>query len=89
MDWKLALTAFSAVFIAELGDKTNLATMALAGGASSKLSVFAGASLALIATTALGVLAGDLVSRYVPELWINRGAGTMFVVIGLFYLFGK
>jgi Ca2+/H+ antiporter, TMEM165/GDT1 family len=89
VDWKLALTAFGAVFIAELGDKTNLATMAMAGGSASKLSVFAGATLALIATTALGVLAGDLVGRYVPELWINRGAGTLFVVIGLFYLFGK
>lgn len=89
MDWKLVATAFSAVFIAELGDKTNLATMALAGGNSSKWSVFVGASLALIATTALGVLAGGLVSRYVPELWIHRGAGVMFITIGLFYLLGK
>lgn len=89
MDWKLVATAFSAVFIAELGDKTNLATMALAGGNTSKWSVFVGASLALIATTALGVLAGGLVSRFVPELWIHRGAGVMFIVIGLFYLFGK
>ena len=89
MDWKLVATAFGAVFIAELGDKTNLATMALAGSNASKWSVFVGASVALIATTALGVLAGDLVSRFVPELWINRGAGTLFVVIGLFYLFGK
>lgn len=89
MDWKLALTAFSAVFIAELGDKTNLATMALAGGAGSKLSVFVGASLALIATTALGVLAGGIVSRFVPELWIHRGAGVLFVGIGIYYLLGK
>lgn len=89
MDWKLAATAFGAVFIAELGDKTNLATMALAGGAQSKLSVFLGASLALVATTAIGVLLGDLVSRVVPELWIHRGAGLMFVVIGLYFLSGR
>lgn len=89
MDWKLVATAFAAVFLAELGDKTNLATMALAGSNASKWSVFVGASVALIATTALGVLAGDLVSRFVPEIWINRGAGSMFVLIGLFYLFGK
>lgn len=89
MDWKLVATAFGLVFIAELGDKTNLATMALAGSNASKWSVFAGASLALVLTTALGVLAGDLVSRVVPELWINRGAGLMFIAIGLFYLVGR
>ena len=89
MDWKLAATAFGAVFIAELGDKTNLATMALAGGAQSKLSVFLGASAALVATTAIGVLLGDLVSRVVPELWIHRGAGLMFVLIGIYFLSGR
>ncbi|MCB9780599.1 MAG: TMEM165/GDT1 family protein [Alphaproteobacteria bacterium] len=89
MDWKLAATAFATIFIAELGDKTNLATMALSGGSQSKWAVFLGASAGLIATTALGVLAGDLVSRYVPELWVNRGAGVMFIVIGLFFLVGK
>lgn len=89
MDWKLVSTAFVAVFIAELGDKTNLATMAMAGGAQSKLSVFLGASAALVATTAIGVLLGDLVSRAVPEVWIHRGAGVMFVAIGLWFLSGK
>lgn len=89
MDWKLVATAFAAVFIAELGDKTNLATMALAGGAQSKLSVFVGASAALVATTAIGVLLGDLVSRFVPELWLHRGAGIMFVLIGLWFLSGR
>lgn len=89
MDWKLAATAFGAVFIAELGDKTNLATMAMAGGSASKLSVFLGASAALVATTAIGVLVGDLVGRLIPELWLHRGAGVMFIAIGLWFLFGR
>ncbi|RME26679.1 MAG: TMEM165/GDT1 family protein [Deltaproteobacteria bacterium] len=89
MDLRLVMSAFAAIFIAELGDKTQLATMAMAGTAESKLSIFCGAALALVATSALGVLVGGALSRTVPELWMNRGAGVMFIVIGLFYLFGR
>ena len=89
MDWKLVGTAFVAVFVAELGDKTQLATMAMAGGASSKWSVFLGAATALVATSALGVLVGSALSEVVPDVWIRRAAGVLFIAIGAFYLLGR
>jgi putative Ca2+/H+ antiporter (TMEM165/GDT1 family) len=83
VDWKVFSTAFAAVFVAEIGDKTQLAAFALSGGASSKWAVFIGASLALIAATAIAVLAGGVVGRYVPVHWVKRGAGVLFIVIGV------
>jgi putative Ca2+/H+ antiporter (TMEM165/GDT1 family) len=89
MDWKLFTSTFSLVFLAEMGDKTQLATMAMAGGGSSRWVVFAGAALALIATTAVAVLLGGVVSRYVPEIWVKRAAGTLFIVLGVLFLLAK
>jgi Ca2+/H+ antiporter, TMEM165/GDT1 family len=89
MDLRTVASVFSLVFVAELGDKTQLATMALASGGKSKLAVFVGASLALIATTALGVLLGDVVSRFVSPLWIKRIAGAGFILMGGWLLSGR
>jgi putative Ca2+/H+ antiporter (TMEM165/GDT1 family) len=89
MDWKLIATTFGAVFLAELGDKTQLATMGLASGAASKWAVFIGAALALILTSAIGVLVGDGLSRVIPPIWINRGAGVLFIAIGIFMLWPR
>ena len=89
MAWKLASATFLTIFVAEMGDKTQLAAFALAGGGSSKWAVFIGASVALVATTAIAVLAGGLVGRYVPELWLKRGAGVAFVAMGLVFLLAK
>jgi putative Ca2+/H+ antiporter (TMEM165/GDT1 family) len=86
MDFKLLATTFVAIFIAELGDKTQLATVGLAGSNASKWTVFLGASLALVATSAIGVLAGGVLSKYVPPLYVHKGAGVLFVVIGVVYL---
>lgn len=86
MNWKLFATTFATVFVAELGDKTQLATMTLAAGSSSRWVVFAGAALALVATSLLGVLAGDLVARTVSPVWIKRIAGAIFIVLGVIYL---
>jgi len=81
-------TVFVAVFIAELGDKTQLATMLFAADKGvSKLTVFAGASLALILASAIGVLAGGLVSQYVSEKYLHYAAGAGFVAIGVWTLF--
>ncbi len=87
MDWKLIATTFTTIFLAEIGDKTQLAALALSGGSPSKWSVFIGASIALLSATALAVLAGGVVERYVPLLWLKRGAGVLFVAIGLLFLF--
>ncbi len=88
MDWKLLASTFAAVFLAEMGDKTQLATMSLAAG-GSRWAVFVGAALALVLTSAVAVLAGEVVARVVPPIWIRRGAGLLFLVLGALYLFGK
>ena len=88
MDWKLLASTFAAVFLAEMGDKTQLATMSLAAG-GSRWAVFGGAALALVLTSAVAVLAGEVVARVVSPIWIRRGAGLLFLVLGALYLFGK
>ncbi len=87
MDWKVLSTVFASVFIAELGDKTQLATMLFASDKDiSKLTVFAGASLALIITSALGVAAGSLLSQYIGEKQLHYLAGIGFIAIGVWTL---
>jgi putative Ca2+/H+ antiporter (TMEM165/GDT1 family) len=88
MDWKVLSTVFASVFIAELGDKTQLATMLFASDKQiSKLTVFAGASFALILTSAVGVLAGSVLSQYVSEKHLRYVAGVGFIAIGAWTLF--
>ena len=89
MDWKLLATSFGMVFIAELGDKTQLATLSLASGPVSRLSVFLGSAGALVCTSLLAVLAGAAISQYVPAQYLRRGAGAVFIVLGLLYMFRK
>jgi len=87
MDWKILSTVFTSVFIAELGDKTQLATLLFASDKEiSKLTVFAGAASALIVTSALGVLAGGVVSNYVSEKYLHYLAGIGFIAIGVWTL---
>ena len=87
MDWRILGTVFTSVFIAELGDKTQLATMLFASDKdTSKLMVFIGASLALIVTSAIGVLAGSVISQYVSEKTLSYLAGFGLIVIGIWTL---
>jgi len=87
MDYRILLTVFATVFIAELGDKTQLATMLFATDKEvSKLTIFLGASLALIATSAIGVLVGSAISDYISEKHLHYIAGTSFIIIGLWTL---
>jgi putative Ca2+/H+ antiporter (TMEM165/GDT1 family) len=86
MDWKLFASTFAAVFVAEMGDKTQLATLSLAGSASSRLTVFGASALALVLTSAIAVLLGEAVARAVPPIWIKRAAGVIFLVLGVVYL---
>jgi putative Ca2+/H+ antiporter (TMEM165/GDT1 family) len=89
MDWKLALTTFGAVFLAELGDKTQLATLAFATSARSRWAVFLGSALALIATSAIAVLAGEAITRAISPRLLKRIAGIAFVAIGLWVLWSS
>lgn len=89
MDWKLLASTFALIFLAELGDKTQLATLSLAASGKSRLVVFVAASAALIATSAIAVVAGEAIARLVPEAWIRRAAGVGFLVLGVLFLAGK
>ena len=87
MDWKILSTVFTSVFIAELGDKTQLATMLFASDKdTSKLTVFLGASLALVVTSALGAAAGSFLAQYVSEKFLHYLAGVGFIAIGVWTL---
>jgi putative Ca2+/H+ antiporter (TMEM165/GDT1 family) len=88
MDWNILSTIFTSVFIAELGDKTQLATMLFASDKdASKLTVFVGAVLALVVTSAIGVVAGSALSQYVSEKVLHYLAGIGFIAIGVWTLF--
>ncbi len=89
MDWKIFGTAFITLFLAELGDKTQLAVITMTSSTESKVSVFLGAALALVAVTLLGVLFGGVLSQYIPTEWLQRIVATAFIVIGVLMLFGK
>ncbi len=87
MDWKILLTVLSTVFVAELGDKTQLATLLFAADKEvSKFAVFLGASLALVLTSAIGVAAGGLISQFISEKHLHVIAGVGFMGIGVWTL---
>jgi putative Ca2+/H+ antiporter (TMEM165/GDT1 family) len=84
MDWRLLFTVFSTVFIAEIGDKTQLATLLYASGPqANRLTVFLGAASALVLTSALGVVAGALLSQYLNPKYLAWVAGAGFIAIGI------
>jgi len=83
MEFKALAAIFGTVFLAELGDKTQLATLLFASDpAVSKLTVFVAASTALIVATGIGVLAGGFVSQHVSPTALKYVAGIGFVLIG-------
>lgn len=87
MDMKILSTVFASVFVAELGDKTQLATLLFASDREvSKLTVFLGAALALVVASAVGVLAGALLSEHINEKYLHYAAGLGFIVIGVWTL---
>jgi putative Ca2+/H+ antiporter (TMEM165/GDT1 family) len=90
MDLKLFATVFSTVFIAELGDKTQLATLLYASDASHpKFTVFAASAAALVLTSALGVLAGSLLAEHVNPKIVRWVAGLGFVAVGVWVLLAR
>ena len=88
MEWKLFITVFGAVFVAEMADKTQLVTLLFAADKEvSKLSVFLGSASALVLTSAIGVLAGALLSQAINAKMMSIIAGAGFIVIGIFTLY--
>lgn len=89
MDLRVLLTTFGIIFLAEMGDKTQLAAMTMAADTKRPWAVFLGSALALAAVSGLGVLVGTLVGDYLPVVWVKRVAATAFIVIGVLMLLGK
>ncbi len=84
MDLRLFATVFSTIFVAELGDKTQLATFLYAADAHNpKLTVFAASAAALVLTSALGVIAGAFISQHVSPKALSWVAGAGFIAVGI------
>jgi putative Ca2+/H+ antiporter (TMEM165/GDT1 family) len=89
MDWRVFLTTFGVIFLAEMGDKTQLAAMTMAADSKKPWAVFLAAALALTAVSAVGVLVGGVIGSYVPLIWIKRAAAAAFILIGVLMLLNK
>ncbi len=89
MDLRVLLTTFGVIFLAEMGDKTQLAAMTMSAQTKKPWAVFIGAAVALTAVSALGVLVGSVIGDYVPLIWVKRVAASAFIVIGVLMLMGK
>lgn len=89
MDFRVLLTTFGIIFLAEMGDKTQLAAMTMSAQTKKPWAVFIGSSLALAAVSALGVVVGSVIGEYVPLEWVKRIAAVAFIIIGVLMLAGK
>ena len=89
MDFRVLLTTFGIIFLAEMGDKTQLAAMTMSAQTKKPWAVFIGSSLALTAVSALGVVVGSVIGEYVPLEWVKRIAAVAFIIIGVLMLAGK
>ena len=79
----LLLTTFITVFLAEMGDKTQLTTITLSSTTNKPLAVFIGSSIALVLATLLGALAGGSISNLIPAFLLKQLSGIVFLIIGI------
>lgn len=89
MDWRVFITTFGVIFLAEMGDKTQLAAMTMSAETKRPWIVLLSASLAIACVSAIGVLVGSFLSNYLPLEWIKRVAAVVFIAIGTLILLGK
>jgi len=88
--WRTLLTVFGTVFFAEVGDKTQLATMLFAAeGKSNKWVIFAGSALALTLAAAIGVMVGAQLERFISPRTLKLIAGVGFIAIGLWTMLSR
>lgn len=80
------MISFTMIFVAELGDKTQLAMIALAAGTGQIWQVFAGGTLALWSVSLIGILFGATLLRRIPRHWVHRAAALLFIAFGLLAL---
>ena len=89
MDLKILLTTFGLIFLAELGDKTQLATFCFSADCDSRISVFLGSAGALVLSSLIAVVFGAGISRVIPANYIRIGAGLFFVIVGILTLYSS
>jgi len=89
MDWKIFFTTFGTIFLAELGDKTQLATIIMTSKTGRPISVFVGAVAALSLVTFIGVILGEGLISIVPQNILKKAASLAFILIGLVMFFSK
>lgn len=89
MDWKVFWVTFGTIFLAEMGDKTQLAALTMTAETKLPLSVFIGAAAALCLATLLGVVFGNLLTQWLPAGLLKKLAGASFLIIGGLILLGK
>jgi putative Ca2+/H+ antiporter (TMEM165/GDT1 family) len=83
LDWKVFGTTFAMLFLAEVGDKTQLAVISMTCKTAKPVTVFTASVLALAAVTLIGVLFGEGIAAAVPKIWIKRGSALLFFVVGI------
>jgi putative Ca2+/H+ antiporter (TMEM165/GDT1 family) len=86
-EFRVLLSTFALLFVAELGDKTQLAVISMTARHKTPLWVFLGAASALTAVTLLGVLGGELLTRFIPDMVLHKIAAVLFVAMGLLMWF--
>jgi putative Ca2+/H+ antiporter (TMEM165/GDT1 family) len=89
MDLKIILTTFSMIFLAELGDKTQLAILSFAIKAKSPFAVFFGAGGALLLAPILAIVFGEVLLKFIPASHVRYLSGALFILFGGLILLGK
>jgi putative Ca2+/H+ antiporter (TMEM165/GDT1 family) len=89
MDWKVFWVTFGTVFLAEIGDKTQLAALTMTAETRAPVLVFAAACAALCLATFIGVACGSILSQWLPPALLKKLAGGVFILIGGLMLLGK
>jgi putative Ca2+/H+ antiporter (TMEM165/GDT1 family) len=86
MDGRLFVSTFFAVLLAELGDKTQVATLTLSAAHRAPWTLFAASALALVLSSGVAVLAGGFLARWISPVWLARVAGAILIVLGAWTL---
>jgi putative Ca2+/H+ antiporter (TMEM165/GDT1 family) len=89
MDWKIFLTTLGTIFLAEMGDKTQLAAILMTSKTGRPLVVFGGAVLALSLVTLIGVAVGEGLTSIIPQAILKKGAAIAFILVGIWMFLGK
>ncbi|MDN3513991.1 MAG: TMEM165/GDT1 family protein [Candidatus Brocadia sp.] len=89
MDWKIIASVFITIFLAELEDKTQLASILMTSKTNKPVLVFIGTMLAFAVVTVIGVSLGAVITKFLPLNFIKIGAAVAFIIIGILILAGK